>query len=340
MLENCPLLLRSSPVSVQYQIGLGEAYKSAKGAGQVCALIVKRVLSIIPILLGVTIVVFTVLHLAPGCPAVAMLGYLICPEVLTRLREELGLDQPIFVQYFTWLSGIIRGDFGYSFRTHQPVLEMVWGRVPATLELTVTAMVLSILIAIPVGVISATKQYSILDHASMVGALFGVSMPVFWQGLMGILIFGFLLGWVPISERGTLSHLILPAITLGTGQAALIVRLTRSSMLEVIRQDYTRTARSKGLAERIVIYKHALKNAIVPIVTVIALRIPILFGGAVITETVFAWPGMGRLMVLSIFTRDFPVIQGSVLIIATIVVLSNLLADILYVFLDPRIRYE
>lgn len=173
-----------------------------------CALIVKRVLSIIPILLGVTIVVFTVLHLAPGCPAVAMLGYLICPEVLTRLREELGLDQPIFVQYFTWLSGIIRGDFGYSFRTHQPVLEMVWGRVPATLELTVTAMVLSILIAIPVGVISATKQYSILDHASMVGALFGVSMPVFWQGLMGILIFGFLLGWVPISGRGTLSHLI------------------------------------------------------------------------------------------------------------------------------------
>jgi ABC-type dipeptide/oligopeptide/nickel transport system permease component len=213
-------------------------------------------------------------------------------------------------------------------------------KLPATIELTLTAMIISLVIAIPVGIISATKQYSIFDHTGMVGALFGVSMPVFWQGLMMILIFSFFLGWFPISGRGTINHLILPAITLGTSQAALVARLTRSSMLEVVRQDYIRTARSKGLVERIVIIKHALKNALIPIVTIVALRLPILFGGAVITETVFAWPGMGRLMVGSIFARDFPVVQGVVLIIAMLVILSNLLADILYIVLDPRIRYD
>jgi ABC-type dipeptide/oligopeptide/nickel transport system permease component len=216
---------------------------------------------------------------------------------------------------------------------------MVLQRAPATVELTLTGMIISLLIGIPIGIISATKQYSIIDHSGMVGALFGVSMPVFWQGLMMILIFSFILGWTPISGRGTISHLILPAITLGTSQAALIARLTRSSMLEVIRQDYVRTARAKGLMEKIVIIKHALKNALMPVVTIVALQLPVLFGGAVITETVFAWPGMGRLIVTSIFVRDFPVVQAAVLIIAILVVLCNLLADILYIFLDPRIRY-
>jgi ABC-type dipeptide/oligopeptide/nickel transport system permease component len=235
---------------------------------------------------------------------------------------------------------VATGDFGRSIHTRQLVSEMVWQRVPATIELTLTALLLALAIAIPVGIISATKQYSIFDHAGMLGALFGVSMPSFWQGLMMIFIFSFLLGWFPISGRGGLEHLILPAITLGTGQAALIARLTRSAMLEVIKQNYIATARSKGLAERIVVIKHALKNALIPIVTIVALQLPILFGGAVIVETVFAWPGMGRLIVTSIFVRDFPVVQAVVLVMAIIVVLCNLLADILYFFLDPRIKYS
>ena len=304
-------------------------------------IIIKRLVSIVPIVLGVTIIVFSVMHFAPGDPVELLLGDLAPLEAVEELRARLGLDDPVPVQYFRWLSGIIlRGDFGRSIRTGQSVLEMVWQRAPATLELTIAAMIISLLIALPVGIISATKQYSIFDHTTMVGALFGVSMPVFWQGLMMILIFGFYLGWMPISGRGTISHLILPALTLGTSQAALLARLTRSSMLEVIRQDYVRTARSKGLVERAVIFKHALKNASIPITTIMALRLPILFGGAVITETVFAWPGMGRLMVLSIFNRDFPVVQGVILIITMFVILSNLLADVLYVFLDPQIRYE
>jgi ABC-type dipeptide/oligopeptide/nickel transport system permease component len=294
----------------------------------------------VPIVLGVTIVVFSILHLAPGCPTTIILGDHATPEAIAELRARLGLDDPLHVQYFRWLSGVVTGDFGRSIHTRQLVSEMVWQRVPATLELTLTAMILSLVIAIPVGIISATKQYSIFDHTGMVVALFGVSMPSFWIGLMAIFIFGFLLGWFPISGRGGLEHLILPAITLGTGQAALIARLTRSAMLEVIKQNYIATARSKGLAERIVIIKHALKNALIPIVTILALQLPGLFGGAVIVETVFAWPGMGRLIVTSIFVRDFPVVQAVVLIMAMMVVLCNLLADILYIFLDPRIKYS
>jgi peptide/nickel transport system permease protein len=299
----------------------------------------RRLISMVPIVLGVTIVVFSILHLAPGCPTTIMLGDHASPEAIAELRDRLGLDDPIPVQYFRWLSRVVRGDFGRSIHTRQLVGEMIWQRFPATVELTLTAMILSLLIAIPVGIISATKQYSIFDHGGMVGALFGVSMPVFWQGLMMILLFSFVLGWTPISGRGGIEHLILPAITLGTSGAALMARLVRSSMLEVIRQDYIRTARAKGLIEKIVIIKHALKNALIPVVTILALQLPVLFGGAVITETVFAWPGMGRLIVTSIFVRDFPVVQAAVLIIAMLVILSNLLADILYTFLDPRIRY-
>ncbi|MBT9142852.1 MAG: Glutathione transport system permease protein GsiC [Dehalococcoidia bacterium] len=294
----------------------------------------------VPIILGVTIVVFLIMHLAPGCPTTIMLGDHATPEAIEELRDRFGLDDPLAVQYFRWLSQIARGDFGRSIHTRQPVLDMVLQRVPATIELTLTAMIVSLLIALPVGIISATKRHSIFDHAGMVGALFGVSMPVFWQGLMMILVFSFVLGWTPISGRGDISHLILPAITLGTSMAALVARLTRSSMLEIIRQDYITTARSKGLVERIVIIKHALKNALIPVVTIVALQLPVLFGGAVITETVFAWPGMGRLIVTSIFVRDFPVVQAAVLIITMLVVLANLLADILYTFLDPRIRYD
>ncbi|MBT9139741.1 MAG: Dipeptide transport system permease protein DppB [Dehalococcoidia bacterium] len=294
----------------------------------------------VPIILGVTIVVFSIMHLAPGDPTAIMLGDRATLQDVVELRDRLGLDDPIPIQYLRWLSRVVRGDFGRSIHTRQPVLDMILQRLPATAELTFTALILSWLIALPVGIFSAVKRNSIADHASMAGALFGVSMPVFWQGLMMILLFSFILGWTPISGRGNINHLILPAITLGTSGAALLARLTRSSMLETIRQDYITTARSKGLVERIVIVKHALKNALIPVVTIMALQLPVLFGGAVITETVFAWPGMGRLMIASIFNHDFPVVQGIVLIIAILVILANLLADILYTFLDPRIRYD
>jgi ABC-type dipeptide/oligopeptide/nickel transport system permease component len=279
------------------------------------------------------------MHLSPGDPARIMLGIEASHEDIEALRKALGLDQPLYVQYFRWLRKVVEGDFGRSIQSRQPVLEMILDRLPATLELTTAAMVLSLLIALPAGVISAIKQYSIFDHSSMVGALFWVSMPGFWLGLMLMLLFGLYLGWLPISGRGGIEHLILPSVTLGAPQAALIARLTRSSMLEVIRQDYIQTARAKGLKERIIILKHALKNAMIPITTIVALRVPMLFGGAVVTETIFAWPGMGRLIVSSIFERDFPVVQGTTLILAMIVILANLLADIMYAYMDPRIKY-
>jgi peptide/nickel transport system permease protein len=308
--------------------------------GNVIEYVARRLVSLIPVLIGVTVVVFSIMHLAPGDPVTIMLGPDAPVEAAEALRARLGLDDPLHVQYLRWLSGVIRGDFGHSIRGHEPVLDAVLRRIPATLELTLAAMMVSLLIAIPAGIISAVKRNSPFDHTSMAVAVFGVSMPVFWLGLMLILIFGFYLGWTPISGRGDIQHLILPAITLGTFQAALIARLTRSSMLEVIRQEYIKTARAKGLVERIVIIKHALKNALIPVVTIVALQLPMLFGGAVITETVFAWPGMGRFMVLSIFNRDFPVVQGIVLIMTILVILANLLADILYTYLDPRIKYE
>ncbi len=314
--------------------------KVTKPGGNMLKYIARRFISLIPVVIGVTLIVFSIMHFAPGCPVAIMLGPEAPAAAADALRARLGLDDPVHVQYFRWLSGIIRGDFGQSIRGHQPVLDAIWTRLPATLELTVAGMLVSLLIAIPAGIISAIKRNTLLDHTFMVGALFGVSMPVFWLGLMLMLIFSFYLGWTPISGRGTISHLILPAFTLGTFQAALVARLTRSSMLEVIQQDYITTARSKGLREKLVILKHALKNALIPVVTIVALQLPVLFGGAVITETVFAWPGMGRFMVLSIFNRDFPVTQGIVLIITILVIMANLLADILYAYLDPRIRYE
>lgn len=302
--------------------------------------IMRRVLLMIPIALGVTVVVFSIMHLAPGDPARIMLGVQATPEQVAALRAKLGLDQPIYVQYFRWITGVIKGDWGYSIQTGQPVLEMIQERIGATFKLIGVAMLFSIAIGITTGIISAIKQYSIFDYTAMTLALLGISMPSFWLGLVLILIFGLHLGWFPISGGGTIKHLILPAITLGWVDSAVISRLTRSSMLEVIRQDYITTARAKGLSERAVVYKHALRNALIPIVTIIGLRIPWLFGGAVITETIFAWPGMGRLIVNSVLNRDFPVVQGVVLIMAFIVMFANLAVDILYAFLDPRIRYR
>lgn len=299
-----------------------------------------RLLSAIPVVLGVTIIVFSILHLTPGDPAIVILGDRITPEKLAELQEHLGLNQPIYIQYFHWLVSVLQGDFGTSIYTYQPVAGMIFERLGATLLLTITALVISVLIGIPIGVVSAVKQYSITDHASMAIALFWLSMPGFWLGLMLMLMFGLYLGWLPISGFFTLSSIILPTLTLGLPQIGRLARLTRSEMLEVLREDYVMTARAKGLTEYKVMYKHALRNAVISVVVLLFLSLPWLIGGAIVVETIFAWPGMGGLLFKSIKSKDFPVVQGIILIIALLTILSNLCGDIISGLLDPRIRYE
>ncbi|MBT9148988.1 MAG: Glutathione transport system permease protein GsiC [Dehalococcoidia bacterium] len=305
--------------------------------------IIRRIGVMVFILLGVSVITFSMMHFVPGDPAemIAMerYGKEVTAETIEHVRRELGLDQPVYIQYFRWLTNVLQGDLGYSARTDRPVLDEILTRLPATIQLALAGMLVSLIIAIPVGIISATKQYSIVDNVSMFGALLGVSMPNFWLGLLLILLFSVHLGWLPVFGRGGIEHLILPAITLGTGMAAITTRLMRSSMLEVLMQNYIRTARAKGLTEKLVIGKHALKNAVIPVVTIVGLQFAHLLEGAVIVETIFAWPGIGRLMVGSIFARDFAVVQGCVLFFALIFVLSNLIVDISYAYLDPRIRY-
>ncbi|MBT9148330.1 MAG: Glutathione transport system permease protein GsiC [Syntrophomonadaceae bacterium] len=300
--------------------------------------IIRRILMLIPTLLGIFTVVFLALRLAPGCPAELVVGGDPHPGAVEAMRIEMGLDKPLHVQYLLSLGNVFRGDLGYSVRTRRPVTDEILARFPATIELAVASMLWAIVVGIFAGSIAATKQNSIYDNVSMVGALFGISAPVFWLGLMLMLVFSVHLGWFPTVGRGTALHLVLPAITLGSASIAVIARQTRSSMLEVIRQDYIRTARAKGLKEQIVIAKHALKNALIPVITVIGLQFGVLLGGAVLTETIFAWPGVGRLLVDAIFWRDFPLVQGGVILIATIFVVVNLLVDISYIFVDPRIR--
>ncbi|MBT9160026.1 MAG: Glutathione transport system permease protein GsiC [Dehalococcoidia bacterium] len=304
------------------------------------ASIVRRLLLTIPVLIGVSLLVFSMVRLIPGDPATAIAGVHATPEFIEQIREEYGLDKPLHIQYSIFMGNLLRGDLGVSARTGRPVTTEIWDTFPNTVELTVASMVIASLIGIGAGVISATKRNSIFDNSSMLVALFGVSIPVFWLGLMLMLLFAVILGWFPATGRGTISHLILPAITLGTASAAIIARMTRSSMLEVLHRDFIITARAKGLREQIVVYKHALKNALIPVVTIIGLQLGTLLGGAVLTETVFAWPGVGRLMVDSIMARDYPVVQGAVLLLALTFVFVNLFVDILYSFLDPRIRYE
>jgi peptide/nickel transport system permease protein len=296
------------------------------------------------ILLCVSIITFSLMHFVPGDPAKLIAekkyGDNVTAEAVELVRSEMGLDRPVFIQYFNWMAGILRGDFGISSSTGRPVWDEITSKLPATVELALAAMLVSLIIAIPVGILSAVKQYSIMDSACMLGAMLGVSMPNFWLGLLLILVFSVNLGWFPVYGRGDLTQLILPALTLGTGIAAVTARLTRSSILEILKQDYIRTARSKGLAERAVINRHALKNALIPVVTVVGLQIGSLLEGAVVVEVIFAWPGLGRLLYDSIFARDFSVIQGCVFFIAVMYVIVNLLVDIIYVWLDPRIRYE
>ncbi|MBT9143376.1 MAG: Glutathione transport system permease protein GsiC [Dehalococcoidia bacterium] len=302
--------------------------------------IVRRLLLTIPVLAGVSLLVFSMVRLVPGDPAVAIAGVHATPEFIEQIREEFGLDKPLHTQYFIFMSRLLQGDLGISTHSRRPVTTEIWDRFPNTVELAVAAMAIATLIGVVAGVISATKRNSIFDNASMLVALFGVSVPVFWLGLMLLLLFAVILGWLPATGRGTISHLILPSITLATASTAIIARMTRSSMLEVLHQDFINTARAKGLREQIVVYKHALKNALIPVATIIGLRFGTLLSGAVLTETVFAWPGAGRLMVDSILARDYPVVQGGVLLFALTFVFVNLFVDILYSFLDPRIRYE
>ena len=302
--------------------------------------IIRRLLLLIPVLLGVSIIVFGMVRMMPGDPAVAIAGVHATPEYVEHVRSEMGLDEPIPVQYGIFMRDLLQGDLGRSTRTNQPVAVEVWPRFINTLQLTAIALVIATVGGITAGVISATRPYSIYDQASMVLSLFGVSAPVFWLGLILMLVFSVQLGWLPSSGMGTPWHFVLPAITLAAQSTAIVARMTRSSMLEIMGKDYIVTARSKGLTERSINIKHALRNALIPIVTILGLRFGILLGGAVLTETVFSWPGVGRLMVDSILARDYPVVQGGVLLLAVTFVFLNLFVDILYAFLDPQIQYD
>jgi peptide/nickel transport system permease protein len=308
------------------------------------------------------------MHLAPGDPARAIAGEHASQQVLEEIRDKYGLDEPLYVQYGIWLNDALHGDFGRSIESHELVTREIWERFPNTVELALAAMIIAIIIGIFAGVISATKQYSAVDYTVMGGALFGISMPVFWLGIMLMMVFGIYLDWFPISGRidvaigleritgfmilnsiisrnpealgSVLSHLVLPAVALATIPMAIIARTTRSSIMEVLRQDYIRTERAKGLPERAVIYKHVLRNAMIPVVTVIGLNFGLLLAGAILTETVFAWPGVGKYVVDAVIVRDYPAVQACTLFFAFMFVIVNLVTDLLYAYIDPRIHYE
>ncbi len=302
--------------------------------------IFRRILMLIPVMLGVSFVVFTIMFFTPGDPARIMLGERAPADEVALLRTQMGLDDPFLVRYVNFVVNAVRGDLGRSLVTRRSVAAELFSRFPATMQLAAAAVLVSVAMGIPIGIISATKQYSVFDGFSMALALVGVSMPNFWQGMMMILLFSIAIGILPSSGYGTFWHLIMPAVTIGTSSAAIITRMTRSSMLEVVRQDYIRTARAKGLSESVVINRHALKNALIPIVTVIGLQFGYLLGGAVLTETIFAWPGVGRFMVDAIRQKDFPVVQGGVLLLALTFSLVNLIVDIMYAYIDPRIKAQ
>ena len=302
--------------------------------------ITRRILMLIPVILGVTFIVFTIMYLTPGSPAQIILGEQAPREQVEALEEEMGLNDHFLVQYGRYVKDALKGDFGRSYQSGRPVLKEILRRFPSTVKLTIASTIISVVIGIPIGIISSTKQYSLLDSVTMVFALIGVSIPVFFLGLLMILFFSVRLKWLPAAGAGTWKHIVLPAVALGAGMMATVTRMTRSSMLEVIRQDYIRTARAKGVAENNVILKHALKNALIPIITVVGLQFGNLLGGAVLTETVFSWPGVGLLMVNGIKMKDTPVVMASVIFLAVTFSAVNLLVDILYAFVDPRVRTQ
>ncbi|WP_126424776.1 ABC transporter permease [Brevibacillus marinus] len=310
--------------------------------------IVRRLIALLPVLIVVGIVVFTVIHLTPGDPAEVILGESATPEQLAQLRQELDLDKPLLVQFFTWFGRVMTGNLGESVFSGEPVLQIILDRLGPTVSLTFLATMLSLLIALPSAMLSVWKRDSLLDPAFMSGTLLGVSIPNFWLALLLILTFAVTLRWLPVAgyeplSEGIwpwLSHLILPAIVLSVQQAGIVARMLRDGMMDVMHQDYIRTARAKGLKERMVLMKHAFFNAMIPTTTVVGASIAGLLGGAVVTETIFAIPGIGQLIVDSIASRDYPVLQGTVLFVALVYVLVNLIVDLVYAVLDPRIRYD
>ncbi len=327
-----------------------------------------RLLQLAPVLLGVSILVFFGMHLIPGDVAQLLLGDKGTDADLQRLRHQLGLDQPVYIQYFRFLGGALQGDFGESIRTRQPVIWEIGQALPVTVQLSLAALAFALVAGLLIGVLAARFPHSALDTGSMVGVLVGVSMPVFWTGILLLLVFGGILGWLPLGGvlDGSLTvrritgaplldgvlagswpivwsagrHLVLPALALGATAMAAIARMARSSMLDVLGVDFIRTARAKGLAERRVVSRHALRNALLPVVTLVGLQLGLLLSGAVLTETIFALPGLGRLAITSVLARDYPMVQGVVLIAAGVFVVANLLVDVLYVYLDPRVRYQ
>jgi peptide/nickel transport system permease protein len=311
--------------------------------------LLRRALQTLVLLLVVSVVVFALVTQAPGGPGI-LLDRNLAPEDVDRMRAALGLDQPVHVQYGRWLGQVLRGNLGISYQAGVPVLEIVGQMLPNTLLLSAAALVLTLAVAIPAGVVSAARPSSPTDHAVTVLTLFGISVPTFWLGLMLIVLFSIGLGWLPPGGMQTIGaprsaadlarHLVLPALVLGSANMALVARYTRSATLAVLREDYVRTARAKGLPERAVLYRHALRNALLTVVTVVGLQLPRLVGGAAITETVFAWPGMGSLAVRAAFERDYPMIMGITLVISAVVAASSLLVDLLYVWIDPRVRYD
>ncbi len=329
---------------------------------------VRRLLALIPVLAGVSVIVFLFLHLIPGDPASAMLGDHATPDGLAQLRAAYGLDEPWPTQYAIFLGHVLRGDLGRSIRDNQPIMTQLGQRFPATAELTLVAMLFAVLIGLPAGVISAFRRGSVFDHASVLVALAGVSMPIFWLGLMLAWFFGVELKLLPFSARldtgarftpitnflvldsilrgdlgvlaQTVRHLLLPALALSTVPMAIVARMTRGAMIEVLNQDYVRTARAKGLRDRVVVVGHAFRNALLPVVTIVGLQVGTLLSGAILTETIFSWPGIGRWIYESIQFRDYPVVQSMTLVIAVIFVLANLLVDLSYAWLDPRVRYR
>ncbi len=300
--------------------------------------LVKRLWHTLFVMIGISLISFFFIHLS-GDPVMLMLPTDASNQEIENMRQQLGFNDPLPVQYLRFVSKGIRGDFGESLYYHIPAMTLILERLPASLELAVAAMMIAFVISVPIGILSAVRRGSVLDMGSMLGALFGLSMPHFWLGIMLILLFSVKLGWLPTSGRGSLAHLVMPSVALGLSLMALFARLTRSVMLEVLGLDYIRTARAKGLRELRVIGKHAFKNALIPLVTVAGMQFGFLIGGTVIIETVFAWPGVGRLVVQSILNRDYPLVQASVLILALIFVAMNLVVDLLYIYLNPQISY-
>lgn len=302
--------------------------------------LIRRLILMIPVVIGMTIIVFLILHLAPGDPVDLIVGPNVTPEVYESIRRKLGLDQPLIIQYLRFMKSVVKGDLGVSILQERPVIELILERLPVTLQIGFAGFLITFVIAIPTGVLAAVNRNTIIDYSCMTGAMLGISLPTFWFGLLLMYFFAYKMRLFPISGYGSLKHLILPAFALGLTNAAITARMVRSSMLEVLKQDYIRTARSKGLAERVVIYQHALKNAMIPIITLMGLRLGWIIGGSVMLEIVFSIPGLGRLMVESILSRDYPVVQGSMIVLTSSIILANILADILYAVVDPRIRYN